>query len=362
MILDRVFTQAATGNGSGNVTWTAAAQQYALPPASIDTTVTYTLLDSGGSAWETGTATLAESGGTYTLTRGGSQTVRASSNSGSAISLTDSSAHTLFLAPDARDLQRLQPKTSAVTVTTADVTVAVNTHYQLTISGLTADRHLILPSGASAGDVISWEMMSDAPADYELILKGDTGVTVTLRNESFTAAEATRYFIEGETGKAIYDGSEWRINRANDGRIPCQMGLRLTTNATGESAGTWTVPTTKGGAWTATRNIGAVAQPALSAMQARRASDYMFIIGGTSATGVSSGSFQTCLYLGATQFCTMGRDKAVSGEYVNVQSCVTRKLNQGDTVTYNYYSQQGSRGLANWADGEFSRFDAIEIL
>jgi hypothetical protein len=101
MILDRVFTQAATGNGSGNVTWTAAAQQYALPPASIDTTVTYTLLDSGGSAWETGSATLAESGGTYTLTRGGSQTVRASSNSGSAISLTNSSAHTLFLAPDA---------------------------------------------------------------------------------------------------------------------------------------------------------------------------------------------------------------------------------------------------------------------
>jgi hypothetical protein len=122
MILDRVFTQAATGNGSGNVTWTAAAQQYALPPASIDTTVTYTLLDSGGSAWETGSATLAESGGTYTLTRGGSQTVRASSNSGSAISLTNSSAHTLFLAPDATDLGVLE---TAVTVSTESTASAV---------------------------------------------------------------------------------------------------------------------------------------------------------------------------------------------------------------------------------------------
>jgi hypothetical protein len=135
MILDRVFTQAATGNGSGNVTWTAAAQQYALPPASINATVTYTLLDSGGSAWETGTATLAESGGTYTLTRGGSQTVRASSNSGSAISLTDSSAHTLFLAPDATDLGVLE---TAREVLTADRTYYVATTGSDSNDGLSA--------------------------------------------------------------------------------------------------------------------------------------------------------------------------------------------------------------------------------
>jgi hypothetical protein len=151
------------------------------------------------------------------------------------------------------------------------VTAAVNTHYQLTISGLTADRHLILPSGASAGDVISWELMSDAPADYELILKGDTGVTVTLRNESFTAAEVTRYFIEGETGRAVFDGSEWRINRANDGRIACEASAVLTTPADGEPYSTFVTPTAYGGAWTTNTNLGGCFNALNSRFTLRRA-------------------------------------------------------------------------------------------
>ena len=102
MFYDRALSVAVTCNGTGNATWTAAKTQCQLPPTSINETVIYTMLDSGGSAWETGRATLSESTGTYTLTRGGSQTVTDSSNSGSAVTFTNSSAHTLFLSADAQ--------------------------------------------------------------------------------------------------------------------------------------------------------------------------------------------------------------------------------------------------------------------
>ena len=97
---DRVLTNAATANTTGDATWSTSATQHAVPPTGIGVTVVYTLLDTNGTAWETGRAALAESGGTYTLTRGGAQTVTASSNSGSAVSFTNSSVHTLFLDAD----------------------------------------------------------------------------------------------------------------------------------------------------------------------------------------------------------------------------------------------------------------------
>ena len=109
---DRVLTNAATISGTGSATWTAARAQHALPPAAINEEVVYTILDLDGAAWETGRATLSEATGTYTLTRGGAQTVTASSNAGSAVTLSTSAKHTLFLTPDARVVSGMRRRLS----------------------------------------------------------------------------------------------------------------------------------------------------------------------------------------------------------------------------------------------------------
>ena len=101
---DRGLTGAATVSALGNVTWSAAYAQYGLPVAGVNAETAYTLLDVDGIEWETGTAILSEAAGTYTLTRGGAQTVSASSNGGAAVSFSVSSAHTLILVQSAEIL------------------------------------------------------------------------------------------------------------------------------------------------------------------------------------------------------------------------------------------------------------------
>ena len=116
--------------------------------------------------------------------------------------------------------------TETATVTTADVSPVPGKSYELTVSGLTADRNFILPS-ASAGDKIEVSLVTDAPADYELIVKGDTGVGVLISGNLHTAAEATRLFQRGERLVFKYGSdSVWYVNY--DGRIPCMS----TTGAT----------------------------------------------------------------------------------------------------------------------------------
>jgi hypothetical protein len=65
---------------------------------------------------------------------------------------------------------------SAQTITTADVTGAVNTHYLCTIAGLTADRYLTLPAGA-AGDRVRISIV-DVDDTYKLGIKGATDITI----------------------------------------------------------------------------------------------------------------------------------------------------------------------------------------
>ena len=115
---DRVLTNAATANTTGNATWSTSAAQHAVPPTGISVTVIYTLLDANGAAWETGRAALTESGGTYTLTRGGAQTVTSSSNSGAAVSFTNSAVHTVFLDADSTHKATFAARTVLTTATT----------------------------------------------------------------------------------------------------------------------------------------------------------------------------------------------------------------------------------------------------
>jgi hypothetical protein len=99
----------------------------------------------------------------------------------------------------------------------------------LTISGMTAARSFVIPTGTAEGDLISWECITAAPATngYEMVLIGDTGVTLVLAgtDRTATADDAFRYFIPGEAGVLRWDAtaSKWRL--ISDGRIPtkCRM-------------------------------------------------------------------------------------------------------------------------------------------
>lgn len=64
----------------------------------------------------------------------------------------------------------------AQTITTADVTGAVNKHYRCTIAGLTADRYITLPAGA-VGDRIIISIV-DGDDTYKLGIKGATDITI----------------------------------------------------------------------------------------------------------------------------------------------------------------------------------------
>lgn len=112
---------------------------------------------------------------------------------------------------------------SRVSLTTANLTLSVGTEYLITNSGMTADRSLVVQAGTADGQEIVFSFLTDAPAAYETILIGDTGVTVALQGVDFTAAEVTKYFIKGEQCRMVWDATaaKWRIAKADDGRIPC---------------------------------------------------------------------------------------------------------------------------------------------
>ena len=121
--------------------------------------------------------------------------------------------------------------------TTADITAVANTRHLVNLSGLTADRNFKLPAGI-AGQIIDIKIITGNDA-YELILKGDTNITI---NGGSTATEWSRLFITGEQVTFLAtDATNWVV--LHDGRIPCigQMEL-ITTSLTTNTAATQTTP------------------------------------------------------------------------------------------------------------------------
>jgi hypothetical protein len=117
---------------------------------------------------------------------------------------------------------------TAATLTNAGLTSEAGTHYLIDASGLTADRNFILPSGAD-GDEISFELVTDAPADYELVILGDAGVSARVRNAAaVTATEVARCFVIGESMRFVHNGTDWVCNARDDGRIDEQTAISST--------------------------------------------------------------------------------------------------------------------------------------
>lgn len=119
---------------------------------------------------------------------------------------------------------------SSQSPTTSDITGAVNTHYILNLSGLTADRNLTLPT-ATAGDKIR-VTVTTGDADYELILKGAATVTI---NGGSAATEWSRVFIDNES--VLFEATSstnWQV--VHDGRIMSSGTMTLSADITTNTA------------------------------------------------------------------------------------------------------------------------------
>lgn len=112
IIADRV-QETTTTTGTGTITTNGASVQCQSLSAGIGNgnSCDYCLLSGNGADWETGNGTVTVSGGTTTLSR---TTIYASSNSGSAVSLTGIS--TVFCTASARRIGALGPYAPAMPI------------------------------------------------------------------------------------------------------------------------------------------------------------------------------------------------------------------------------------------------------
>ena len=114
----------------------------------------------------------------------------------------------------------------SISPTTANITAVVNHRYFADISGLTASRNFIIPTG-TVGDEIELTL-TVGDADYELIIIGAATVTI---NGGAAATEWSRLFISGETIKLVAtSGTNWQV--IEDGRIPSKCRIKNTDKQT----------------------------------------------------------------------------------------------------------------------------------
>lgn len=179
--------------------------------------------------------------------------------------------------------------TTTSTVTTADVTGVAGNHYELDVSGLTADRNFTLPASAVVGSMISLQLTTAAAAGFELIIKGAATVSI---NGGTAATEWSRLFTNGEA--VVFrarTATNWAV--VIDKRIPCSAVLTLSTAANDTGTGSWIIPTsaaTTAGVWTEDRDIGACMDHTIGKFTCRRAGTYQSLGRGFPTTNLGDGA------------------------------------------------------------------------
>lgn len=161
---------------------------------------------------------------------------------------------------------RARLKNSAASVTTSNITATVNTRYVLDISGLTANRNFIIPTGSDY-DEISVNI-STGDDTYFLIIIGDTGITINNgsaatefcrlqkagSNLTFTRTSSTNWNCTSGTVSNILLGTPTNNSAATgyigeyvEGAVAEASKITLTTNVVSEltsitlTAGDWDV-------------------------------------------------------------------------------------------------------------------------
>jgi hypothetical protein len=202
--------ETTTTTGTGTLTLAGAATGFqSFAAIGNANTCVYALEDANGTGWEVGVGTYTSSGTTLART-----TILASSNSGSAITLS-SGTHSVYVTADASWAQQTNLRIKAETVTTGNITGEVGTQHICTIAGLTANRDFVLPAVCAVGDRVSVAVI-DGDDTYALLIKPAAGDTI---NGGTAGAEWSRLLLGGEvvTFRCVTANSAWIVE--NDGRI-----------------------------------------------------------------------------------------------------------------------------------------------
>lgn len=247
----------------------------------------------------------------------------------------------------------------------ADTTLVVGAMHVFDVGAFTADRTATLPATAAVGDRCGI-IVSTGDDAYELLITAASGDTL---NGIAGGTEWSRVFITGEVVifRCIAANATWVVEY--DGRIP-QVGLmRLSTNADGESAATFTRPTqaASAGAWTADVNIGSICSTSGDSMAARRAGRYNLSYVGLIKDAVTDQHYHgAALYHNGTTNILHAATMQASGSSspqssTGVVLCYPMATDQ--TVVYQYRTQPGSLGLtATAAPRVASGFSMVEVL
>jgi hypothetical protein len=327
--------------GTGAYTLNAAlADHQSFATAYGADAVVGTLAVEAGVGWELArTAAYTHSG--TTLSRG---TLEASST-GSAVAF--SSAVEVYVIQTAGEALQSMYRSTAHTVTTANIDLVVNAWNYCTIAGLTADRDALLPATAAEGDWVGVHVL-DGDADYELLLKANTGDTI---NGGSAGAEWSRLFIAGErvVFRCTTANSAWLVER--DERIAMKARITLSTAVTANAAATYEYPTacSGAGAWTATIDNGNLTAVAADRINLRRAatalvgvgfrtnatvSDTKYVNGAYDVNGAGSPEFAPPLYA------------ALTGQTAALFGSIMRTFAAGDYIRYMMRTEEANKGAA----------------
>jgi len=247
----------------------------------------------------------------------------------------------------------------------ADTTLIVGAMHVFDVGAFTADRTATLPATAAVGDRCGI-IVSTGDDAYELLITAASGDTL---NGIAGGTEWSRVFITGEVVifRCISANATWVAEL--DGRIP-QVGLmRLSTNADGESAATFTRPTqaASAGAWTAYVNIGSICSTSGDSMVVRRAGRYNLSYVGLIKDAVTDQQYHgAALYHNGTTNILHAATMQASGSSSPQSSTgvvLGYPMETDETVVYQYRTQPGSLGLSAAAAPRIaSGFSMVEVL
>lgn len=227
--------------------------------------------------------------------------------------------------------------------TTSNVTAVVNTLHRIDLSGLTAERDCVIPAGEAIGDKIGLHITSGDDL-YELIIKGDTGITI----ENQTAGvEWSRLFIYKEKVWLIKtSATNWDI--MYDGRIPCRCVLTRTTST---ANATHAADTDTKADWNAATDIGNIVDLSNDRVNIRRYGDYTSAGAYAAGAGISDLKYGNIVIYknGTTRLHSVAARQSASGSSSIFGAGLSPKINMSlspnDYLEYFFKTEEANRGL-----------------